>query len=280
MKKILNHSLLSLFLCTSVAHFGNAQSTLAVNCYDTDTPFNSVSLDENVVEYGLVTTEPGFYVAVFDQSTCSAWGTNYNGANPGHSFGNFNEANGRPRVEYYFFFKYSDSLQLAGMRNMLQQIPAGHVIVIYAPISYDYGVVNAVNPNLTQELKNRWDPSVIEDNQIMILYGEQGLASSYIEETTLSAQQVSFSKTICGSLGLDESNLSSKLFVKKAGRTFELNPELGIGELSVFDAMGKEISFVRTGNTLQFSEKLSDGIYLFRGRAGGKMFQSKQLISF
>lgn len=280
MKKILNYSFLSFFVCVLTAHSGSAQSTLAVNCYDTDTPFNSVSLDENIVEYGVIAPEPGFYVVVFDQSTCSAWGTNYNGANPDHSFGNFNEGNVRPRVEYYFFFKYSDSLQLAGMQNMLQQIPAGHAIVIYTPISYDYAAVNAVNPNLTQELKNRWNPAIIEGNQIMILFGEQGLANSYVEETTLSVQQVSFSRTICNPLAIDESHISAKLFVKNAGRTFELNPELGIGELSVFDAMGKEIPFVQTGNTLQFSEKLCDGIYLFRGRAGGKMFQSKQLISF
>ncbi|MNU78427.1 hypothetical protein D3C71_680160 [compost metagenome] len=280
MKKIVNHSVLPFFLCAFIAHFGNSQSTLAVNCYNTDTPFNSVSLDENIVEYGLVTPEPGFYVTVFDQNSCTAWGTNYNGANPDHSFGNYNEANGRPRVEYYFYFKYSDSIQLAGMRNMLQQIPAGHVIVIYTPISYDYAAVNAVNSNLTQELKNRWTPSIIEGNQIMILYGEQGLANSYVEETTLDIQQVSFSTTICDHLAVEESSISSKLFVKKTGRTFELNPELGIQDLGVFDAMGKQISFTQTGNKLQFSEELSDGIYLFRGRAGGKMFQSKQLISF
>lgn len=280
MKKTVRHSLLSFLLCASVAHSGNAQSTLAVNCYDTETPFNSVSLDENIVEYGLVTPEPGFYVVVFDQSSCSAWGTNYNGTNPGHSFGNFNEANGRPRVEYYFFFKYSDSIQLAGMLNMLQQIPAGHAIVIYTPISYDYAVVNAVNPNLTQELKNRWNPGVIEGNQIMILFGEQGLANSYVEETTLSAQQVSFSKTICNQLAIDESYISAKLFVNKAGKAFKLNPDLGISELSVFDAMGKEIPFVQTGNELQFSGELTEGIYLFRGRTKGKNFQSKQLISF
>lgn len=280
MKKTVHHSLLSFLLCASVAHFGNAQSTLAVNCYDTDTPFNSVSLDENIVEYGIVTPEPGFYVTVFDQSACSAWGTNYNGANPGHSFGNYNEANSRPRVEYYFFFKYSDSLQLAGMLNMLQQIPAGHAIVIYTPISYDYAVVNAVNSNLTQELKNRWDPAIIEGNQIMILFGEQGLANSYVEETTISAQQVSYSTTICGQLAVDESLISMKLFSKKNGRIFELNPDLGISELRVFDAMGKEIPFAQTGNELQFSGELSDGIYLFRGRTNGKTFQSKQLISF
>lgn len=280
MKKILNHSLLSFFLCALFAHSGNAQSTLAVNCYDTDTPFNSVSLDENIVEYGLVTPEPGFYVAVFDQSSCTAWGTNYNGANPDHSFGNYNEANGRSRVEYYFYFKYSDSVQLAGMLNMLQQIPTGHVIVIYTPISYDYAAVNAVNSNLTLELKNRWTPNIIEGNQVMILYGEQGLPNSYVEETTLSAQQVSFSTTICDALGIDESLISAKLFVAKTGRTFELNPELDVQELGVFDAMGKQIPFTQNGNKLQFGQELSDGIYLFRGRAGGKMFQSKQLISF
>lgn len=114
----------------------------------------------------------------------------------------------------------------------------------------------------------------------MILFGEQGSANSYVEETTISAQQVSYSTTICGQLAVDESLISMKLFSKKNGRIFELNPDLGISELRVFDAMGKEISFAQTGNELQFSGELSEGIYFFRGRANGKTFQSKQLISF
>lgn len=38
----------------------HAQSTLAVNCYDTDTPFNSVSINDEIVEYGIVSSTPGF----------------------------------------------------------------------------------------------------------------------------------------------------------------------------------------------------------------------------
>lgn len=261
--------------------FTYGQSELAVNCYNSDTPFNSFAIDNNVIEYALCGVQPSFYVAVIDPSNCSAWGTNYNGANPAHAFGNLNEGTCRQRVEYYFVFDAADSIQLAGMLDMLQQIPTGHSVIIYTPISYNYSGVNAVNSNLIQELENRWNPSVIQGNEIMILYGQEGNASSFVEETTQNIGQVSFSTTICNSaLSVTKEVIEDKLFVKQDGTTFTLNPDLQIEDIQILDAMGKAVSFVKTENTIQLQTGISAGVYLFQATASGKIYRSKQLISF
>lgn len=276
MKQIVTY--FTALLLASSTVFG--QSELAVNCYNSDTPFNSFAIDNTVIEYSLCGTQPSFYVAVIDPSNCTVWGTNYNGANPTHVFGNLNEGTCRPRVEYYFVFDTGDSLQLAGMLNMLQNIPSGHLLLIYTPISYNYNAVNTVNPNLIQELENRWDPLVIQGNDIMILYGEQGNAVSFVEETTQNVGQVSFSTTICNSLSVNSEVKDEKLFENHSGTSFTLNPALAIDELQIMDAMGKKISFVRTENTIQLPVGISAGVYTFQAMSSGKIYRSKQMISF
>lgn len=276
MKQIVTY--FSAIILTSMAY---GQSELAVNCYNSDTPFNSYAIDNVVIEYGLCGLQPSFYVGVIDPSNCMAWGTNHNGANPTHAFGNLNEGSCRQRVEYFFVFDTGDSLQLAGMVNMLQNIPSGHSIVIYTPISYNYSSVNTVNPNLIQELESRWNPSIIQGNDIMILYGEQGNAASYVEETTQNGGQVSFSKTICNTnLSINKQEIKNKLFVQQNGTTFTLNPDLKIENLQIADASGRVIPFVRDDQTIQLSEGIHAGVYLFSAEGGGKTYRSKQLISF
>ncbi|WP_430406733.1 T9SS type A sorting domain-containing protein [Fluviicola sp.] len=277
MKQIVTY--FAAFVLASSSAYG--QATLSVNCYNSDTPFNSFAIDDNVIEYSLCGTQPAFYVAVIDPSTCSAWGTNYNGANPTHSFGNMNEGSCRQRVEYYFVFNADDSLQLAGMKYMIQNIPTGHSVIIYTPISYDYNAVNAVNTDLIQELENRWSPWVIHGSDIMILYSEQGNANSYVEETTQNNGQISFSTTICNSsLSLNKNVIDDKLLVKQDGTTFTLNPDLSIDNLQILDAMGKEVSFVKSENTIQLQTGISAGVYVFQATASGKTYRSKQLVSF
>lgn len=273
-------SLFSACLLSFVSSQVYAQSTLAVNCYDSDTPFNSISINDEVVEYGVYGLEPGFYVSVIDQTTCTPWGTNYNGANPNHSFGNYNETNGRPRVENFFFFQYQDSLQLAGMVNMLNQIPAGHAVVVYTPISYDFNEVNAVNANATQALSARWNPVVIEGNEIMILFGIQGNQSSFTEETTLLNGQLSFNTTICSSLSIDEAHENTTLFVGKSGTSYVLNPILNATEVQVVDAAGRIISTEFSNNELTFPSETTNGIYIIRVNSNGKWIHSKQALVF
>lgn len=266
------------FLLTSAFY---AQSELAVNCYDSGTPFNSVSIDNEIVEYSVCGLQQSFYVAVIDPATCTAWGTNYNGANPTHAFGNLNEGSCRQRVEYYFIFDANSASQLDGMRNMLETIPAGHSIIIYTPVSYDYTVVNTSNPSLVQALESRWDPAVIQGNQIMVLYGVAGDPNSFVEETTQNQGQISFSTAICtGSLSVMEQQVEEKLVLQQNGHSFMLNPDLQILELQVLDASGKQVSFTRTENTIQLPEGTGAGVYLFQANGSGKYYRSKQLVSF
>ena len=276
MKQIVTY--FSVFVLAASASFG--QSTLSVDCYNSNSIYNLYSIDDEVVEYATYGSELAFYVAVIDPSTCTAWGTNYNGENSDHSFGNFNE-NGayRQRVEYFFAFSMLDSMQLEGMKNMLQSIPAGHSIVIYTPISYDYTSVNAVNSNLILELESRWAPNIIQGNDIMILYGEQGNTNSYTEEITQNSGKVSFSTTICNSsLSVNKEVVDDKLVVKHDGTVFTLNPDLKIETIQIVDAAGKQVSFVKTDNTIQL--QAGAGMYLFQATASGKTYRSKQMISF
>ena len=276
MKQIITY--FTALVLTSLAY---GQATLSVNCYNSDTPYNSFAIDNEVIEYSLCGLQPSFYVGVIDPSNCTAWVTNYNGANPLHAFGNLNEGSCRQRVEYFFVFDAGDSLQLAGMLNMLQNIPSGHSLIIYTPLSYSYSAVNAVNPNLIQELESRWDQTIIQGNDIMILYGEQGNNASYAEETTQNAGQVSFSTTICNtSLSVSKETIADNLFVKQDGITFTLNPELAISDIQVMDATGKSISFTRTENILQLQTGTSAGVYLFQATVSGKIYRIKQMISF
>lgn len=268
----------SAFILASFSAIG--QSELTVNCYNSDTLHNSFSIDGTIVEYGLCGLQPSFYVAVIDPSDCSAWGTNYNGANPAYDFGNFNQGFCRPRVERYFVFDAGDSLQLAGMVNMLQNVPSGHSLIVYTPISYNSASVNAVNPNLIQELEARWDPAVIQGNDIMILYAEQGNPASFVEEITQSGGQVSLSITICTSLSVKKEVIESKLVVKQDGTTLTLNPDLKIEELQIVDALGKAITFLKTGNTIQLHAGTGTGVYLLQAIASGKIYRTKQMISF
>ena len=278
MKQIVTY--FSAILLVASSAFG--QSTLLVDCYNSNSIYNLYSIDGDVIEYATYGNELAFYVAVIDPSTCMAWGTNYNGQNSDHSFGNFND-NGayRPRVEYFFAFNMFDSIQLEGMKNMLQSIPAGHSILIYTPISYNYTDVNTVNPNLIQELESRWNPAVIQGNDIMVLYGEQGNANSYAEEITQNNGKVSFTATICNApLSLNKEVIESRLILKQDGTTVTLNPDLKIENVQITDASGKQVSFVKTDNSIELQPGISAGIYMFQGTASGKTYRSKQMISF
>jgi hypothetical protein len=277
MKQIVTY--FSAIVLAASSSFG--QSELKVDCYNTSSIYNMYSIDDQTIEYSTLGNELAFYVAVIDPSTCTAWGTNYNGANPTHSFGNLNE-NGefRQRVEYYFAFRMDDSLQLEGMKNMLQSIPAGHSIVVYTPISYDYNAVYTVNSNLIAELVSKWNPGVIQGNNIMILYGVMGTSNSFVQDTTQNAGQVSFSTTICNPLAVSSEVKDEKLFEGHSGTAFTLNAALAIDELEITDAMGKKVSFVRTENTIQLPVGISSGVYVFQATSGNKIYRSKQFVSF
>lgn len=273
-----------LFTYLFLTPFVNAQSQLRVNCYPNESYYNMIMIDSNLIEYATCSMDPSFYVAVIDPSTCSAWGTNYNGANPDHAFGNSNQGSCRPRVEYFFAFRMDDATELAGMTNMLQQIPNGHSIVIYTPISYNYATVNATNSNLISELENRWDPSIIQGNDIMVLYGVQGNSASYVEDITQITDQqtgdhISFTTTVCNTASIQENEEVFDLLVKQDGLNLILDPSVQLDELKIFNALGKEVAYKRIENVIQL-QQIGSGIYLFQGVVEGKTMRSKQFLQY
>ncbi len=266
------------FFGASFATF--AQHELTVNCYAHNSLYNGILLDTNYVEYGVISTNPAFYVAVFDPATCSAWGTAYNGVNSDHDFGNFNN-NGavRPRTEYFFVFEYADTNQLLGMNDMITNaIPAGFPYVIYTPVSYDYTQVSGVCPALAQTLSSRWNPMVIQDTNIMVLFGVQGLSNTFVEDTVMNIDHISFTTTICDVTGLDEMTSYAPTVYYAGDNQFEVKSagELEIG--SLHSLTGEMIPSNVSGNILTAKHTLSSGIYFVRGTLAGKEWAQKVFV--
>ncbi|MDH4474124.1 MAG: hypothetical protein QE487_16065 [Fluviicola sp.] len=268
---------IAFFAFSSIISSLNAQSELTVNCYPENTIYNSVSLNNDIVEYGLCSTEPAFYLSVFDPSTCLPWKTNYQGSNPMNEFGNFN-TNGacRPRDEAYFIFQYSDSTQLAGMNDMINQIPNGFPYVIYTPISYDYTTVNGNSSALIQTLISKWNSGIVEGNQIMVLFGIQGQPSSFAEDTLVDIDHISFTTTICDVTGLDNQLLTNTSVAYIGNDQFELIGNSDV--VSLYSITGEEIALIKTGNIFTAQSGLSKGVYFIRGTLSGKNWSQKVVV--
>jgi hypothetical protein len=87
----------------------------------------------------------GIYVFVIDPITLQPWGTNYAGANPGHSFGN---APCRSRVEKYFLFNLGSTASQDSLADMLlNDVPPDYFIGAY---TFTFSAPNFSNwsPNL------------------------------------------------------------------------------------------------------------------------------------
>ncbi|MES2556073.1 MAG: hypothetical protein V4604_07980 [Bacteroidota bacterium] len=273
--------------CLLLAVFGLSSGTLAqheltINCYPHYTPLNGVWLDSNVVEYNTcsVNSSPAFYVVVFDPATCVAWGSEYNGVNEDHDFGNFN-SNGacRWRSENYFIFLHTDTNQLLGMNNMIMnEIPTGFPYAIYTPFSYNYAAINGVCPALTQTLSTKWDPAVIQDDHIMVLFGIQGQASTFLEDTVTNDNHVSFTTTICDVTGLGEMNAHTPTVYYAGEDQFEVNTNEKMEVISLHSLTGEVIPSVVSGNTLTAQQTLPAGIYFIRGTLAGKEWAQKVFV--
>ncbi len=116
---------------------------LANNVLGNSTAYgNEILLNTNVVEYGACLGTPSLHLAVIDPVSFQPWGTNYNGQNPDHDFGNAN-ANGacRARVENFFIFRQTIPEQMQALADLLEsdEIPDGHYVVLYTLryVSYD-----------------------------------------------------------------------------------------------------------------------------------------------
>jgi hypothetical protein len=193
---------------------GTSQVTLNIECQqDSQNAYgNTISMDGSLLEYGLCSSTPAFYVTVID-TNCQAWGTRYNFINIENELGNYNN-NGtcRQRIEYFFVYRQSDTLELAYMDSLLNYwIPNEHVIAIWTPFNYDFNNVNAVCPQLGNTLINKWGNNVQADSMI-VLFGIQGMPQSFSSDTLTNGISISVSKTICpySSLGFNELSLNEQ----------------------------------------------------------------------
>lgn len=212
----------------------SAQVTLTINCQQDPQASNSneILLDGNMIEYGLCGLEPAFYISIID-TNCNAWGTKFipAGSNLQNDFGNYNNnGNCRPRVEYFFVYRQTDSLELIFMDSLINNwIPNDHVIAIWTPFYYDFTSVNSICPQLGNTLLNKWGNSVQADSMI-VLFGVQGVPQSFTSDTLNNGGSISLSKTICpySSLGINEhTNPNEKslvLIVDLMGRETEYKP--------------------------------------------------------
>ncbi|MFT7344756.1 MAG: hypothetical protein ACI9XP_001344 [Lentimonas sp.] len=113
--------------------------TTYLDCYvygsNVATSANQWQINGQQQDYDLCFFRPQIQVGVVDPLTMTSWGTHFNGQNPDHIFGNYNE-NGvcRQRVEKWFLFTQNNATELASFQNMvLNEVPDGHYIIIYAP---------------------------------------------------------------------------------------------------------------------------------------------------
>ncbi len=127
----------------STRHRNFLSSNKTIDCYVynslSDASLNTYYVNGNLMEYGMCQSTPQLHVAVIDPITLDPWGTRYQGANPDHNFGNANdESNCRSRVEYTFIFYQNNATQMAALESMIDSVPNGHYILIYAPVKATY----------------------------------------------------------------------------------------------------------------------------------------------
>lgn len=274
--KIVTLSLFTAF-CTFTSLAQN--TTLTVKCYESNSVFNGIMLNNQYAEYGFADT--GFYVGVLDYTTCELWKTNYNNSNPAHDFGNYNNdgGSGRMRSEGFFIFQYGDANQLNGMLNMLQQIPENNQLIIYTPAFYDPALVAATSPALLTELENRWGASALADPQIKVLFGKQGDAASYVSAVPAAgADSVLFSAPVCSALGLNEAALQDVRLVQLNKTTWEVSGLEKVSEVELYGMNGQRSEISVNGNTLTLSEELSNGIYILRGNSEKGIWQGRLFV--
>lgn len=117
---------------------------------------NNILLNTQQVEYGACLTTRSLYLAIINPITFAAWGTNYNGENPDHDFGNANN-NGacRQRVEYYFIYRQNQPAQMQALADLLlsDTIPDGYYVVLYTLNNVTYDTWGAT-PDIYTAIQN------------------------------------------------------------------------------------------------------------------------------
>lgn len=116
-------------------------STATPNIYD-----NAWYIDGGMQDYGILNYTPKLHVAVIDPITLTAWKTRFvsTGENLNNNFGNNNDNIFRSIA--YFTFHQNDPVKLDAFQNMINnEIPDGHYILIYSPMTTRYDLWNSLD---------------------------------------------------------------------------------------------------------------------------------------
>ncbi len=135
--------------------------------------FNSLTIDNSLVEYATCGYEPYFYVAVIDPISLTTWKTHCPGCSdgsnndPSMNFGNLNNLGSqggsgcRPRYEYYFTFDQTDPVSMGNFRNMIEnEIPDSNYVIIYSPFTTYFDSITAFSPAVYTMFSNLGFPTI------------------------------------------------------------------------------------------------------------------------
>lgn len=164
------------------------------------------SVNGQDAEYGLCATTPSLHVGVVDPATQTPWGAFHNGVNTDHQFGNVNNGSAcRNRVENYFIFRQNSTSQLQAFENMIEnEVPDGHLIVVYTTMRAQYSLWQSNYPSLFATMQNAGATGMTpaSPDRAFIFIFEKGDPSTAV---TLHAQNagefISLSNSFSGSVG-------------------------------------------------------------------------------
>lgn len=117
--------------------------SISADVYNDIRAENAYYINGTLQDYAVCSWQPPIHVAVINPITFETWGTNYNGANPDHDFGNHLCRN---RVEKFFIFYQDNLADLQAFQNMvLNEVPDGYFLLIYTPITTRYDLWNSLD---------------------------------------------------------------------------------------------------------------------------------------
>ncbi len=173
-------------------------------CYNMDysSPYIRYEIDNEMQEYAFCTYTPSIHVAVIDPLTLSPWATNCNGENPGNSFGNANDNCAcRPRPEKYFIYRQTSTAQLQAFKDFIENdVPNGYYILIYTPISTQFGDWDTYLPNVYDVFTNL-GTSIIQpghSDEPFIFFCKKGDPSTVVETFSNGMSDFTLTATLQG----------------------------------------------------------------------------------
>lgn len=156
---------------------------IRIDSYNDTRLENAWYIEGTMQDYATCGGMPQLHVAVIDPVTIQPWQTNYNGQHPGNDFGNVMGCRGRS--EKYFIFWQNDAQSLQNFQNMvLNSVPDGHHLLIWAPVEAMYDQWDALSPSMYSTFAALGSDSIIQGRQngTFAFYVKKGVHSTMQEK--------------------------------------------------------------------------------------------------